>query len=63
MMFLPCGVLCLTWRRRKLHRHPTVFVLTVVAAIIVANYAVDVLYASFPHNKPIAGFKQAVTGA
>jgi hypothetical protein len=46
-----------------MHRHPTVFVLTIVAAIIVANYAVDVLFASFPNNRPLAGLKQAVTGA
>lgn len=43
--------------------HPTVFVLSIVAAIVVANFAVDVLYAAFPQSPPVAGIKQAVTGA
>lgn len=43
--------------------HPTVFVLSIVAAMIVANFAVDVLYGAFPGSPPVAGFKQAITGA
>ena len=43
--------------------HPTVFVLSIVAAMIIANFAVDVLYGAYPASRPIAGLKQAVTGA
>jgi hypothetical protein len=43
--------------------HPTAFVLTIVAAVIVANYAVDVLYASFPSSPIVSALKQATTGA
>lgn len=43
--------------------HPTVFVLSVVAAMILAQWAADVLYASYPSSKPLSGLKQAVTGA
>ena len=46
-----------------MHRHPTGVVLLVVSAMIVAQTAVDVLYASFPRSHWIAGLKQAVTGA
>ena len=46
-----------------MHRHPTAFVALVVSAMIVAQTAVDVLYASFPNHPWIAGLKQSVTGA
>jgi len=46
-----------------MHRHPTVQLLTFAALLIVLNFAVDVLYGGFPNSSPIAGLKQAVTGA
>lgn len=46
-----------------MHRHPTVQLLTFASFLIVLNFAVDVLYASFPGTAPVAGLKQAVTGA
>jgi len=46
-----------------MQRHPAVFVLTIMAAVIVVNFAVDVLYASFPGSTAAAALKQSVTGA
>lgn len=46
-----------------MQRHPAFFVLTVVAAMIVAQYAVDVVFGAYPNSPWIGGMKQAVTGA
>lgn len=43
--------------------HPTIQLLTFASFLIVLNFAVDVLYAAWPNFAPVAGIKQAVTGA
>ena len=43
--------------------HPTAILLLVVSYVVLANFAVDVLAATFPASKPVSGLKQAVTGA
>lgn len=55
-------------RRRALdclpmHRHPLAFVLAVVSAVVVANYAVDTFAGAYPQWTWIRGLKQGVTGA
>ena len=44
-------------------RHPLVQLTTFAAMLIILNFAVDVIYGGFGHHAPVAGFKQAVTGA
>lgn len=44
-------------------RHPLAQLVTFASLLIVLNFAVDVVYAGFGHHAPVAGLKQAVTGA